>query len=214
MPIGSTDESEHRVTPAGDPLMPAKFLVPVLNAPVLERPRLVQRLTAAAAGPLTLVTATAGSGKTVLASAWVRAGASPGPVGWISLDEEDDVPGVFWTYLLTGLERAGFEASGIGMPADVQRIDHSLLVRLATRLSERSVPIVLVLDNAEAIGQQRIWNELDFLVRHAAGGLRLVLLTRVDPGLPLPQYRLEGALSEIGFSDLAFRPDKAGELLA
>ena len=214
MPIGSTDEPEERVTPAGDPLMPAKFLVPVLNAPVLDRPRLVHRMTEAAAGPLTLVSAPAGSGKTVLAGAWVRPGVPPGPVGWISLDEEDDVPGVFWTYLLTGLERAGLEFTGVGIPEHVHRIDHSLLVRLATRLSERAAPIVLVLDNAETISQQSIWDELDFLVRHAAGGLRLVLLTRVDPGLPLPQYRLAGALTEIGFSDLAFRPDEAGDLLA
>ena len=30
----------------------------------------------------------------------------------------------------------------------------------------------------------------------------------------MPEYRLEGALAEIRFSDLAFRPDEAAELLA
>src|SRR4051812_37691744 len=202
MSIAKTAAFEELLTPAGDPIMTAKFLVPVLNAPVLDRPRLVQQLTAAAAGPLTLISAPAGSGKTVLAGSWVRAGAAPGPVGWIQLDEEDDLPGIFWTYLLTGLERAGAEMTGVGRPKVPQRIDHSLLVRLAARLSERPVPIVLVLDNVQTITQQRIFDDLDFLARHAAGRLRLVLLTRVDPGLPLPQYRLEGALSELRFSDL------------
>ena len=181
---------------------------------MLDRPRLNQRLTTAAAGTFTLISAPAGSGKTVLASSWVLAGAAPGPVAWIQLDAEDDLPGLFWTYLLTGLERAGAEVTGVGRPKVPERIDHSLVVRLAARLSERSVPIVLVLDNAETITKQRIFDDLDFLVRHAAGRLRLVLLTRVDPGLSLPQYRLEGALSEIRFSDLAFRPDEARELLA
>src|SRR3954453_17213959 len=203
-----------RLTPAGDPVMTAKFLVPASNAPVLDRPRLVHRLTAAVAGPLTLMSAPAGSGKTVLASSWVRGGDAPGPVGWISLDKEDDLPGVFWTYLLTGLVRAGVDVTGVGMPKVAERIDHSLIVRLAARLSERSAPIVLVLDNAETISKQRIFIDLDFLVRHAAGRLRLVLLTPVDPGLPLPRYRLEGAMSEIRFADLAFRPEEAGELLA
>jgi LuxR family maltose regulon positive regulatory protein len=202
------------LTPAGDPVMTAKFLVPVMNAPVLERPRLVELLTAAAAGPLTLISAPAGSGKTVLASSWVRAGAAPGPVGWISLDEEDDLPGIFWTYLLTGLARAGADLAGVGMPEDDEQIDHSLLVRLAARLSERSGPIVLVLDNAETITRQQICDDLDFVVRHAAGRLRLVLVTRIDPGLPLPQYRLEGALAEIRFPDLAFPPDEARQLLS
>jgi LuxR family maltose regulon positive regulatory protein len=215
MVAGGNQALERMLTPAGDPVMTAKFLVPVMNAPVLERPRLLSLLTeAVAAGPLTLISAPAGSGKTVLASSWVRAGGAPGPAGWISLDEEDDLPGIFWTYLLTGLGRAGADLSGVGMPEGDERIDHSLLVRLAARLSERSAPIVLVLDNAETITRQRICDDLDFLVRHAGGRLRLVLVTRVDPGLPLPQYRLEGGLTEIRFPDLAFPPDEARELLS
>ena len=104
MAAGGNQALDRMLTPAGDPVMTAKFLVPVMNAPVLERPRLLRLLTeAVAAGPLTLISAPAGSGKTVLASSWVRAGATPAPVGWISLDEEDDLPGIFWTYLLTGL---------------------------------------------------------------------------------------------------------------
>jgi LuxR family transcriptional regulator, maltose regulon positive regulatory protein len=214
MATGGTTGFERLLTPAGDPVMTAKFLVPVMNAPVLERPRLLRLLTEAAAGALTLISAPAGSGKTVLASSWVRAGAAPGPVGWISLDEEDDLPGIFWTYVLTGLQRADADLAGVGMPEDAERVDHSLLVRLASRLSERSAPIVLVLDNAETITRQQICDDLDFLVRHAAGRLRLVLVTRVDPGLPLPQYRLEGSLAEIRFSDLAFPPDEARQLLS
>src|SRR5215212_3674644 len=116
MAIGGTSAFERMLTPAGDPVMTAKFLVPVMNAPVIERPRLLRLLTAAAAGPLTLISAPAGSGKTVLASSWVRSDATPGPVGWISLDEEDDLPGNFWTYVLTGLQRAGADLTGVGMP--------------------------------------------------------------------------------------------------
>jgi LuxR family maltose regulon positive regulatory protein len=214
MATGGTNAFERMLTPAGDPVMTAKFLVPVMNAPVLERPRLLRLLTAAAAGPLTLISAPAGSGKTVLASSWVRSAAAPGPVGWISLDEEDDLPGIFWTYVLTGLQRAGADLTGVGMPGEADQIDHSLLVRLVARLSERSAPIVLVLDNAETITRHQICDDLDFLVRHAAGNLRLVLVTRVDPGLPLPQYRMEGALAEIRFPDLAFPPDEARQLLS
>src|SRR3954462_10297211 len=131
MAAGGSHALERMLTPAGDPVMTAKFLVPVMNTPVLERPRLNHLFSPAAARPLTLISAPAGSGKTVLASSWVRAGATPGPVGWISLDEEDDQPGIFWTYLLTGLQRAGAELAGVGMPEDAEEVDHSLLVRLA-----------------------------------------------------------------------------------
>ena len=93
-------------------------------------------------------------------------------------------------------------------------MEHSLLVRLAAALSERSAPVVLVLDNAEALTRQQIFDDLDFLLGHSAGRLRLVLVTRVDPNLPLPQYRLAGSVTEIRFPELAFTPDEARQLLS
>src|SRR3954452_2281057 len=82
-----TDSTERATTPSGDPIMTAKFLVPAVKAPVVPRPRLFEHLTAGVRGPLTLVSAPAGSGKTVLASTWATSGRAPGPVVWISLDE-------------------------------------------------------------------------------------------------------------------------------
>ncbi len=210
MPIGS----DRRVRAEGDarrrPVMTAKFLVPVLNAPVLDRPRLVHRLTAAAAARSPWSARRQGRARPCWRVRGSRPARRPAPSDGSAWTRRTIVPGVFWTYLLTGLERAGVDLTGVGMP-DGRRTASTIRCSCGWRLGSRSdpTPIVLVLDNAETITRQRIFDELDFLVRHAAGGLRLVLLTRVDPGLPLPQYRLEGALSEIGFSDLAFRPDEA-----
>ena len=209
----NTGALERRLTPAGDPIMTAKLLVPVVKATIL-RPRLIDMLTACVAGPVTLICAPAGSGKTVLASSWIAQDAAPGPVAWVSVDEEDDLPGVFWTYVVTALERCGVDIRGVGLPDEPNAVDHSILVRLAARLSERTDPVILLLDNAEAITSRQICEDLDFLVRRAAGTLRLVVVTRVEPNLPLPQYRLEGMVSEIRFADLAFPPDEAKQLLA
>ena len=102
----------------------------------------------------------------------------------------------------------------VGEPERLDAVEHSLLVRLAAALCERSVPVVLVLDNTETLTLQQVFDDLDFLLRHAAGRLRLVLVTRVDPNLPLPQYRLDGSVTEIRFPELAFTPDEARQLLA
>src|SRR3954468_1137817 len=205
---------ERATTPPGDPIMTAKFLIPAAKAPVVPRPRLFDRLTGAVRGPLTLVSAPAGSGKSVLVSTWATSGEAPGPLVWISLDEEDHQPGVFWSYVLAGLLRAGVDSGKMNRPDRVEGVEHSLLVRLAAALSERSAPVVLVLDNAEALTRQQIFDDLDFLLGHSAGRLRLVLVTRVDPNLPLPQYRLAGSVTEIRFPELAFTPDEARQLLA
>ena len=51
------------------------------------RPTLVAQLRTAVAGPLTLVVAPAGFGKTTLLSHWGR---NHEPVGWLSLDDGDN----------------------------------------------------------------------------------------------------------------------------
>ena len=212
--VAGMEVPERATTPSGDPIMTSKFLVPAVKAPVVPRPRLFERLTRAVRGPLTLVSAPAGSGKTVLVSMWAASGDAPGPLVWISLDEEDHQPGVFWSYVLADLTRAGLDSGKMRPPDRNEVVEHSLLVRLAAALSERSAPIVLVLDNAEALTRQQIFDDLDFLLGHSAGRLRLVLVTRVDPNLPLPQYRLARSVTEIRFPELAFTPDEARQLLA
>ncbi|HET9655655.1 MAG TPA: LuxR C-terminal-related transcriptional regulator [Kineosporiaceae bacterium] len=194
--------------------MEAKLLVPASRSPVVPRARLQARLTEAVRGPLTLVSAPAGSGKTLLVSTWATGGATPGPVVWVSLDEEDGAPGIFWSYVLAGLRRAGVDVTGVHPPERAQNVRHSVLVRLAAVLSQRSGPVVLVLDNVEAVTGPEIFGGLDFLLRHAATRLRLVMITRVDPSLPLPQYRLEGLVTEIRFAELAFTLEESRDLLS
>jgi LuxR family maltose regulon positive regulatory protein len=207
------DAHERAVTPSGDPIMTAKFHVAAIKPAVVMRGRLLDRLSAGARGPLTLISAPAGSGKTVLASSWVGTGAAPGPVTWISLDEEDDRPGIFWSYVLHGLARSGVSVAEVGAPDQVDSVDQSLLIRLAVELSERSEPAVLILDNAEGLTRHQVAEEIDFVLRHSGGQLRVVLIARIDPNLPLHQYRLDGSVTEIRFADLAFTPDEAKALL-
>jgi len=207
------DVHKRPVTPEGDPIMGAKFRIAAIKSPVLTRWRLLDRLSDGTQGPLTLISAPAGSGKTMLASSWTSAGAGPGPVTWITLDADDDRSGVFWSYVIAGLARGGVPTSEVGMPDHVDAVEHSLLVRLAACLSEQPQPQVLVLDHAEGLTRPGLAEEIDFMLRHSAGQLRLVLITRVDPHLPLHQYRLEGAVTEIRFPELAFTLDEARGLL-
>ena len=70
----STDHSAAIAKSGMLPDVPAKFEAPVA-AHVVDRQRLHERLTAGLEGPVTLITATAGWGKTLLAGSWVAAGA-------------------------------------------------------------------------------------------------------------------------------------------
>jgi LuxR family maltose regulon positive regulatory protein len=207
------DQATSATDAAGDPLLIAKFRVAPGPAGLVVRTRLLDRLTAAVRGPLTYVVAQAGAGKTTLVGSWALAGLSPGSTTWITLDQGDRQPGVFWSYFLEGLSRSGVEVSGVDAPRSPQEVDPSFLVRLSAELYERREPVVVLLDDAEVLAGSEILNQLDFLLRHGGPQLRLVLVGRIHPGTALHRHRLAGRLAEIGPADLAFDGPEARQLL-
>src|SRR2546429_5562927 len=87
-------------------LLATKFFVPVPSGNLIARPRLSALLGQSLAYPLTLVSAPAGFGKTTFLSTWGRSlPVSTSRLCWISLDEEDSDPQLFWTGVLCALDR-------------------------------------------------------------------------------------------------------------
>ena len=74
-------------------LLQTKLQRPRIPRHFVPRPRLFERLDQGSQGPLTLVCAGAGYGKTTLVSAWIESlaarnqSATRQPAAWISLDE-------------------------------------------------------------------------------------------------------------------------------
>ncbi len=200
--------------PTGDPLMLAKLDMPQLPPATLIRPRLHERLSSGVRGRLTVICAPPGAGKTTLLLSWISADVAPGPVVWLSLDALDRQPGIFWSYLLTGLARAGLRTSTVAPPAHPYRLDSSFLWNLSAMLYQRSEPLVVVLDDADVLGESPVCRQLEFLLRNSGPGLRLVILTRGDSAVPLSRYRMAGTVTEIRTADLAATPTEAAALFA
>ena len=97
------------------PLLETKLHVPRWRRGLVARPRLSERLSRGAESALTLVSAPAGFGKTTLLAEWLAAAAADGrSVAWLSLDQRDNDPALFWTYLVAALKTA---APGVGAGA-------------------------------------------------------------------------------------------------
>ncbi|MFJ1702588.1 LuxR C-terminal-related transcriptional regulator [Kitasatospora sp. NPDC088346] len=223
--------------PSGDPILAARFAVPALPGSLVRRPALLARLTEGVQGPLTFVNGPAGAGKTLLAAHWLAEGRRPAATAWLTV-EPGDAPGTFWAHLLAALHRHGVRlpdgpdgdgdldgapnGSGpnggpSGHPAGATGAgvgpDRLLLSRLAEGLARSPEPVVLVLDQFDAIPSRAVADGLAFVLRHSAGGLRLVLLGRSEPLLPLHRYRAAGEVTEIRNADLRFSPADAETLL-
>ena len=83
-------------------LLQTKLFVPRAHPEIIKRPSLIKKLNDGLDSRLILVTAPAGYGKTTLLSNYIQQ--SDVPVAWISLDDRDNEPIRFWSYLIAALQ--------------------------------------------------------------------------------------------------------------
>jgi LuxR family transcriptional regulator, maltose regulon positive regulatory protein len=182
----------------------SRFRSPPIPRNFVVRNRLSTRLDSGARHGLTLVSAPAGTGKTTLAAGWLaKQKLAEEDMLAITFEEGDDRPGLFWQCLGEGLRLRGIDPAPAQAPINSDAVSRTFLGRLATLLAARTEPLTLVLDGYE-LTSPRVGADFDYLLSHSGGILRCVLITRVDPLLPLHRYRLAETLTEVRMQDLAF----------
>ena len=79
---------------------------PRVRRGLVARPRLIERISRGLDCALTLVSAPAGFGKTTLLTEWLAMVSEPGggSTAWLSLDQRDNDPASFWTYVIAALQ--------------------------------------------------------------------------------------------------------------
>ncbi len=195
------------------PLLTTKFYFPPVRSKLVPRPRLVERITSGLSGPLTLISAPAGYGKTSLLGEWRASDAGHSiPIAWLSLDPDDSEPGRFLTYLITAIQmiKPGFgEITLASLQAPQPPPPPVILTNLINELSEIGGHFALVLDDYHVITTQAIHEVLGFLLDHIPARMHLVILSRADPALPLARLRVRNQLTEIRAIDLRFTQEEA-----
>jgi LuxR family maltose regulon positive regulatory protein len=183
----------------------------------VQRDELVGQL-AGAPGRLLLVEAPAGFGKTTLIAQWQASAAETRPFAWVSLDWGDNDPGRLWWHVVSALRGAcpGFSADRILASLRDQQADFAgtLLPLLVNELASLPEPIVLVLDDYHVLGDCDGHEQLASFLLHLPPAIQLVLITRVEPPLPLARLRAAGELTEVRAADLRFAPADAAALVA
>jgi LuxR family transcriptional regulator, maltose regulon positive regulatory protein len=198
---------------ATDVLLATKFSVPREPRAAVVRRRLLDRLDSGVQGPLTLVAAPAGAGKSALLSSWIAEGRALGPVAWLSLDTDDADRRRFWRAVLRALAQATGDDAVAALavsPREPMKTE-LLLPALVDALAARKQPVVLVLDDFHEV-VDALHEDLKRVARFAPPALRLVIVTRADPPIGLGRLRLDGRMTEIRAADLAFSLDEAGAL--
>ncbi len=179
---------------------------------LVQRTVLFERLSAAGVGGVVLVSAPAGSGKSVLVRSWVEAAWLGDRVAWVAVERGERDEQRFWlsvTYALARVTGSGEPAA----PAPGFRADLAV-ERLLAELSALEEPAVLVIDDLHELRSAQALALLELFLARLPRQLLVVLVTREDPRLGLHRLRLAGELSELRGSDLSFSLDETRELLA
>ncbi len=195
------------------PILESKLAPPLGRDGMVPRKELLSRLETASGVPVVAVTAPLGYGKSTLLVQWAEQDART--FVWLSIDGRDNDPVVLLTYIAMALDRsepidrAVFRAlASPGAP-----IMETVLPLLGSALSSRTLPVVMVLDDAHLLRNGECIDHVGALVDHLPIGSQLAIAGRGESPLPLGRLRAEGRVVEIGADDLAMDQSEAASLL-
>jgi LuxR family maltose regulon positive regulatory protein len=193
-----------------------KLRGPEPRGDLVPRPVLHEQLSTLHGYKLTLVAAPAGSGKTTLVATWQRLTRPRVAAAWLSIDQWDNDPVRFWTYVIEAVRtvrpHAGAEALAL-LRAPGTRLLETVVPALINELDASREQVVLVLDDYHLITNTAIHESVELLLERLPPAFRLLIASRSDPPLPLARMRARGELLEIRAKELRFTSEESDALL-
>lgn len=163
--------------------------LPTLHRRLIPRPRLIQKLDEQRGAFCTVISASAGFGKTTIAAQWLHQSKTLTPI-WIPLRSRDSDPWHFTDRILEALlsvpDLRG-EIEDLRTLLRIQRI--STLVAVAAvlrRTINLKTPLLLALDDAHLADSTECQSILQMLLDGVHESFRLLLITRSMPAATLP----------------------------
>lgn len=190
------------------PLLKTKLHIPCQPDHMVRRPALIEQLSQGLQRKLTVLTTPAGYGKTTLLSQW--AAQASVPVVWLTLDQRDNEPKRFFSYLIAAIQQQypeyGHELQALLDVTETPEPDFILPLLIAD-WAAISAEFALVLDDYQAIEAPPIHQALAFLLEHLPEHIHLFMGSRFVPEhLPLAKLRIRRQLGEMALSQLRFAP--------
>jgi LuxR family maltose regulon positive regulatory protein len=198
-----------------DSIVKTKLFRPPCPDGYVQRPRLDDKLDKGLSCDLTLISAPAGYGKSVLVSSWLES--NDRFHAWLSLDEEFTDLTTLLKYFIAAVRKIFPKAceatrSLINVPGQIPV--QTLAEQLSNDLLEIKTPFIVVLDDYGSIHSSDIHDLFNRLFKQLPQNLQLVFVTRRDPPFPLTSMRARGEVVDIRMTDLKFTSPEIAEFLS
>lgn len=193
-------------------LLQTKLYQPPPADDLIIRSQLLDPLNQHLPRKLTLITASAGYGKTTIVTQWLdqltkTRQEDAASIAWLSLDEHDDELLLFLRYLVAAIQKAcpGFGETILhALHGPQSPTWQHLADSLIHDLTHISQPLYLTLDDYHVITMDAIHQVLNRLLEHLPPTVHLILLSRTEPPLALGRLRVRRQMQELRAADLAF----------
>ena len=193
-----------------DPILRTKLFIPPLREDTISRPRLIERINQNITNKALFISAPAGFGKSTLLAEWAAQSALP--VCWVSLDQTENDPVNFLSYLIASVQK-NYEDLGDSILNALRTPGsppvESLLNAWINEISEHTKDFVLILDDFHHIQDQAVIDLICNLTDHQPSQLHLLLASRADLPLSCSRLRARGDLIDLGITELRFTTDES-----
>ena len=186
-------------------IITTKINIPFIHHRLVPRHRLFDQLNKGLNSRLILICTPAGYGKSTLVTQWLEMRKEC--TAWISLDENDDDWIQFFTYMITAIEKSG---ANIGtstielLNSEKPVAMNEMMAGLVNDFSRAEKDCIVVLDDFHLIKSNNIHSAMTFLIENLPPHLKLVILTRTEPDMPMAKFRSRRIMTELLADDLQF----------
>jgi len=190
-----------------------KLLIPPVGNNIVHRSELFEKLNLGLSRKLVLISAPAGFGKTTVVSDWIYQNKIP--AAWFSLDNGDNDPVDFLSYISSGIQtiHSEFGQSALKLLNSPNRPSvESIASLLINEILNIKQNFLLVLDDFHLIKSNEVIKLVSYLLEHIPGNIHIVILTRSDPALSISRLRSQNQLVELRSSDLSFSANEISVL--
>lgn len=167
---------------------------------------------------LTLVSAPAGFGKTTAVRSWISH--SNKQTAWYSMDEQDNHPITFWSYMINALQKPApdtfHEAKAILTSHDAEDpgINHwrQWVIPLLNECIALKEPALLVIDDFHFATSEELLASMAYFIEHLPPTIHVIITTRERPNWPLVKWQVKGWLHDVDEARLRFSIPEAETL--
>lgn len=186
-------------------LIKTKLNIPTVSSKLIKRPNLFKKLDEYLKYKLILINAPAGYGKTALITSWLyQKKMEKVIISWLSLDEEDNDPEVFWSYFLLSFYKNMEKADNLDSYEWAEKFNRLQIVNLINNISKLDRDVLMVIEDFHLITDCDIIKNLKYLIKNMPSNMHILVSTRNFIDLGLAKLRISESIIEINENDLFF----------